>query len=48
MSRKDKLILQFILWLALGTFLFGVWAMAVGFRKSPAPLDSTTNPVAPR
>jgi ABC-type nitrate/sulfonate/bicarbonate transport system permease component len=38
MSRKDKLVLHFILWLALGTFLFGVWAMVVGFRAPSDPL----------
>jgi hypothetical protein len=48
MSRRDKFILQFIVWLAVGTFLFGIWAMAIGFRKpatklTPPPSTATTN-----
>jgi hypothetical protein len=51
MSRKDKLVLQFM-WLALGTFLFGIWAIAIGFRSgppksSPAPSVTETNQAAP-
>lgn len=36
MSRRDKIVLQVILWLAVGTFLFGILAM-VGVSK-PAPV----------
>jgi len=44
MSRRDQLVIQFILWLAIGTFLFGIWAIAVGFRKaSPSTLPSTNS-----
>ena len=48
MSRRDQLVIQFILWLAIGTFLFGVWAIAVGLSKSsPAQneVTPTTNAV---
>jgi hypothetical protein len=48
MSRKDKLVYQLILLLAVGTFLFGIWAL-VGGLKSPAarPTAGETNRVAP-
>jgi len=37
MSRRDQLVIQFILWLAIGTFLFGIWAFVVGVHKSSPP-----------
>jgi hypothetical protein len=41
MRRRDQLAIQLILWLALGTFLFGIWAIIVGFREqSPPPSKS--------
>jgi hypothetical protein len=45
MSRRDKFILQFILIVALATFLFGVWAMIVGVPKPPGEL--TPQPSVP-
>jgi len=43
MSRKDKFMLQCIVWLAVGTFLFGIWAIVVGVRKAP---PAQTHPTA--
>jgi hypothetical protein len=37
MSRKDRIVFQLLMLLAVGTFLFGVWALVGGLRK-PAPL----------
>ena len=36
MSRRDQRVIQFILWLAVATFLFGVSAIILGLR-SPSP-----------
>jgi len=33
MSRRDKIVLQLIMIVALSTFLFGVWMIVVGIRK---------------
>lgn len=45
MSRRDQLVIQFILWLAIGTFLFGIWVIVVGLRKQPPSAPSSSNSV---
>jgi len=34
MSRRDRMVLQLLMIIALATFLFGVWAVVVGVGKS--------------
>jgi hypothetical protein len=43
MSRRDQLAIQFLMWLALATFLFGVWAIIMGLRK-PSTTPSSEPP----
>lgn len=44
MSRKDRLVFQMLMLLAVGTFLFGIWALVGGLKKATAaPAVSTNN-----
>lgn len=45
MSRQDRVLLKFIVWLAVGTFLFGIWAIVVGLRRPP-PAQNQPSPAA--
>lgn len=46
MSRKDKLVFQLIMLVAVATFLFGIWALVGGMAKSkPTVSGVATNGV---
>jgi hypothetical protein len=52
MSRKDKFVFQLFLLLAVGTFLFGIWALVGGLAKpgtspAPPPLKETNGATVP-